>query len=234
MSTKKAVVLFSGGMDSSICLKLAINKWGAESVLALSFSYQQRHTQELLQAAKIAAKWKVDHEVLQLDVLKKITRSSLIGHTLKIEESDDGLPPNSMVLGRNGLMLRLAAIYGDGMGVEELYTGVMELEEANSGYRDCSRRYIDLKQEILRIDLGRDNFSIQTPLVTNTKKENMYLAKELGILNYLLEETITCYEGIPHHGCGTCPACQLRNEGIEDFLKEQPDFTLPYTVASTP
>jgi 7-cyano-7-deazaguanine synthase len=233
LKDKKCLVLFSGGMDSSICLQLAKKKWGVENVLALSFSYHQRHSVELEQAEKIAALWKVDHKILQIDTLREVSNSALIGREVNFEEGDEEFPPNTMVVGRNGLMLRLAAIYGYDRGVIDIFTGVMELEEANSGYRDCSRKYIDLMQEILRLDLGTQDFFIQTPLVKNTKKENMYLAYELGVLNYLLEETVTCYEGLKYQGCGVCPACVLRNPAIVDFQKENPNISLPYAFSKS-
>jgi len=79
--------------------------------------------------------------------------------------------------------------------------GVLELEEANFGYRDCSRSYMDRIEEILKIDLNDPHFEIYTPLIFMTKKETMYLGYELGVLEYLLEESITCYEGLRRKGC---------------------------------
>lgn len=221
MLRKQAVVNHSGGMDSSICLALAIKEFGANAVLSLSYSYEQRHSIELRQAAKICKDWGVDHTVLNIDCLKEITHNALTDSTIKIEHPD-GSPPNTLVVGRNGLMARLSAIHANQLGAQCIYMGVMELEGANSGYRDCSRHYMDLMQEILRIDLDNPSFEIRTPLVKLYKKDTLKIAHELGLLPYLLAETISCYEGIPHKGCGVCPACRLRNEGIAQFQQENP------------
>lgn len=214
---KKAVVVHSGGMDSSICLALAIQDFGADNVLSLSFRYGQRHSNELQQAAKICRDWGVDHYVLQLDCMQEITENALMNADIPIEHHE-GKAPNTLVVGRNGLMARLAAIHAHHLGAGCIYMGVIEVEEANSGYRDCSRHYMDLMQEILRLDLDDEHFEIRTPVVKMTKCQTMELADRLGVLDYLLKETITCYEGIGGKGCEQCPACKLRNEGIRQFL----------------
>ncbi len=219
---KKAVVIHSGGMDSSICLALAIKGFGAENVLSVSFSYSQRHSVELQQAAKICKQWKVDHVTLSINCLKEITTNALMDETQAIEHLPEEAP-NTLVVGRNGLMARLGAIHAHHLGAHCIYMGIIEVEEANSGYRDCSRHYMDLMQEILRIDLDDVSFEIRTPLVKMTKKQTMELAYKEGILDYLLEETVSCYEGVRGWGCKTCPACKLRNEGIRQFIAEHPD-----------
>lgn len=218
ISRKKALVVHSGGMDSSICLALAIRKWSKEKVLSLSFRYQQRHAQELFQAEKICRKWGVDHVEIEINFLEKLTHNALMDPKEKIHFKK-GQEPNTLVLGRNGLMARLGAIYAQNLGARCIYMGIMELEVANSGYRDCSRHYMNLMEGVLRIDLNDPGFQILTPLVEMTKKQTMDLAHSLGILDYLVKETISCYEGFKHPGCLTCPACLLRNEGLEQFQK---------------
>lgn len=217
---KQAIIIHSGGMDSSLCLALAIREFGKENVLSISFRYDQRHAVELEQAAKICRDWGVAHVVLSIDCLKEITNNALMDPSIAIEHSDT-CPPNTLVVGRNGLMARLGAIHAHHLGAHCIYMGVIEVEEANSGYRDCSRRYMDLMQEILRIDLDDPSFEIRTPLVKMTKKETMELGDRLGILPYLLQETVSCYEGVRGEGCGRCPACKLRNEGIRQFREER-------------
>lgn len=217
---KKAVVVHSGGMDSSICLAIAIKEYGPDQVLSLSFRYGQRHLNEVAQAARICCDWNVDHYVIQLDCLREITDNALMSSDTPISKKQGTTPPNTLVVGRNGLMARLAAIHADALGAQCIYLGVIEVEQANSGYRDCSRRYMDLMQEILRLDLGNPLFEIRTPLVKMTKCQTMELADELGVLDYLLQETITCYEGIRGAGCQKCPACFLRNEGIRQFYEK--------------
>ncbi|ADI38680.1 7-cyano-7-deazaguanine synthase QueC [Waddlia chondrophila] len=218
MRCKQALVVHSGGMDSSLCLKLAIDRHGADQVLSISFRYGQRHSNELVQAAKICRDWGVDHCVIQLDCLQEITDNALMNTEIAIEHSQ-GRPPNTLVLGRNGLMARLAAIHANHLGAEKIYMGVIEVEGANSGYRDCSRDYMDLMEKILRIDLDNPRFEIVTPIVQMTKCQTMALADQLGVLDYLLKETITCYEGIGGRGCQHCPACKLRNEGADRYKR---------------
>lgn len=228
---KKAIVIHSGGMDSSLCLALASREFGHQNVLSLSFNYGQRHSIELQRSEKICRDWSVDHAVLNIDCLKEITKDALTHHDIEIGVDSKQIP-NTLVVGRNGLMARLGAIHAHQLGAHYIYMGIIEVESDNSGYRDCTRHYMDLTQEILRIDLADSNFEIRTPVVKMTKKETMVLAQELGILDYLLRETITCYRGIPELGCRTCPSCLLRNKGIEEFAKEYPDVLLPYQVSS--
>lgn len=228
---KKAVVIHSGGMDSSICLALAIRDFGPDNVLSLSFSYQQRHAPELVQAAKICSDWNVDHTIIAIDALAEITENALTNRQKEIIHHHDE-PPNTLVVGRNGLMARLGAIHAQHLGAKCIYMGVIQVESDNSGYRDCSRHYMDLKQQLLRIDLDEPLFEIRTPIVHMTKKETLELAKSLGVLEYLLRETITCYEGIRLHGCRVCPACILRNEGIRQYCEAYPEVALGWKVSS--
>lgn len=213
---KKAIVIHSGGMDSSICLALALREFGKDQVLSLSFNYHQRHAPELIQAAKICQDWGVDHTVINIDCLAAITDDALTNHTKSIQHNPNQAP-NTLVVGRNGLMARLGAIHAHHLGAQCIYMGVIEVESSNSGYRDCSRAYMDLMQQILRIDLDNPKFEIRTPLVYLTKKQTLEIAQQLNVLDYLLEETISCYEGLRHQGCKVCPACLLRNEGIVQF-----------------
>ncbi|MGK5594232.1 MAG: 7-cyano-7-deazaguanine synthase QueC [Parachlamydiaceae bacterium] len=224
----KAVVIHSGGMDSSICLGLAIREFGANEVISLSFSYSQRHSTELERSKKIASDWRVRHFTIALD-LSQITANALMDPSMPIVQKNG--TPNTLVLGRNGLMARLGAIFAHEQGAHIIYMGVMELESANSGYRDCSRAYMDLKQTILRMDLNDPVFEIRTPLVHLTKKESMVIAYQLGVLPYLLQQTISCYEGVDQLGCQQCPACKLRNQGLRQFQEEFPEVKLPYKIS---
>ncbi len=224
---KKAVVIHSGGMDSSICLALAIREFGPEHVMSLTFDYGQRHALELAQSKKICQTWGVEQRVLPLDIMAHITTNALMDKNQPILHRE-GESPNTLVLGRNGLMARLGAIFAHEIGAHLLYMGVIEVEY----YRDCSRAYIDLKEQILRIDLDDPTFEIRTPIVHMTKTETLELAHSLGVLEFLLQETITCYEGLRYAGCLTCPACLLRNQGIQQFAEQHPHVKLPYSVYS--
>ncbi len=217
---KKALVIHSGGMDSSLCLALAIQEHGVQNVLSLSFSYHQSHTAELVQAEKICKDWKVDHTVISIECLREITENALT-HPKKIAiQQLANQPPTTLVQGRNGLMARLGAIHANYLQAHIIYMGVIEVDSGNSGYRDCSRAYMDMKQTLLRMDLGDPLFEIRTPLVQMSKKETLILANQMGILEYLLEETVTCYRGLRRQGCEECPACVLRNEGLRAFYAE--------------
>lgn len=224
---KHAVIVHSGGMDSSLCLADAIREFGKENVLSLSFTYNQRHSIELERARDISNHFGVDHVELDLTCLSQITESALIGNTQKIEHKE-GETPNTIVIGRNGLMARLASIHAHTLGAKCIYMGVMELEAANSGYRDCSRHYMDFVQAALRMDFADQTFEIRTPLVKMNKKETMEFGHSLGVLEYLVENTVTCYEGIPKEGCMKCPACKLRNAGLKIFSLEHPEFKYSY------
>lgn len=224
---KKAIVVHSGGMDSSICLALAIEQYGVENILAMSFTYGQRHLKELDLAQRICEEWKVDRVVINLSCLNEITDNALTNKDIDIEHKP-GKTPNTLVVGRNGLMARVASIHAEHLGAECIFMGVIEVEEANSGYRDCSRKYMDIVQAALRLDVNNPQFEIKTPLVFMTKKQTMELAYQMGVLHYLVESTLSCYEGIAHEGCGKCPACKLRNSGLKEFLKGHPDFEFSY------
>lgn len=224
---KSTLVIHSGGMDSSLCLAQAIREFGVESVLSVTFKYGQRHSVELDRARLICAQWEVDHVVLDLSCLSQITENALTRPSMEII-AREGEPPNTLVTGRNGLMARIGGIHANSLGAHSIYMGVIEVESANSGYRDCSRKYMDLMQEILRIDFADPEFEIRTPVVRMTKAETLELAQELGVLEFLLENTITCYNGIERAGCQTCPACKLRNAGILEYLEKHPDLKFSY------
>lgn len=212
-----AIVLHSGGMDSSICLQLAINRFGKDSVISLGFDYHQRHSSELQAAAEIATLFGVRRTVLQMPVVCGWEESSLLSTTTSFQREGSSVP-NSFVPSRNGLFLLMSAPLARRLGASHLYIGVMELEGENSGYPDCSRAYIDAVQTVIRLDNSDPSFSIETPLISMTKKETIALAHSLGILDLLLTTTVTCYAGLKGEGCRQCPACILRNKGLHEFF----------------
>ncbi len=228
-SPKHAVVVLSGGMDSAICLAFAVKNFGAQLTSAITFDYGQRHHSEKICAKKIAEHFKVDHISIDLPFFSQLTSNALLNHDRSLSgHSQDTALPNTLVVGRNGLFARLGAIYAHQLRASHLFLGVLGLEAANSGYLDCSRKYFDLMEQILRIDLATENFWIHTPLVDMTKKQTLDLANELGELQFILENSITCYEGIQEYGCGKCAACILRNNGIREFLDSNPQFEFRY------
>ena len=226
----ETIVVHSGGMDSSLCLALAVRDFGQEHVLSLGFDYGQRHDIELERARQIAKWFGVLRYEVDLGFYSSLTKNALMDASIPIRHVE-GEGPNTLVVGRNGLMVRLAAILAGQIGAASVYVGVIGVDGANSGYRDCSREYMDLVQAALRLDLADDSFEIRTPLVEMTKKETMELGYELGCLEFLLETTVTCYRGVPLAGCGECPACNLRNAGIRDFIEDRPEVRVPWDLA---
>ena len=195
-------------MDSSICLKLALDQYGPSEVLSVGFDYGQRHKSEEEAAAFIAKTFGVSRVLIPIPIFSLLNNNALVDHSLPIQNL------NTLVAGRNGLMAWHAALLAHKLGAHEVHLGVLELEEASSGYRDCNRAYMDLVQQLLQIDLADPEFRILTPLVHMTKKETHSLASSLGILPFLLEHTVTCYEGLKGLGCKKCPACLLRNAAL--------------------
>lgn len=226
---KHAVVVLSGGMDSAICLALCVKNFGAQHTSAITFDYGQRHHSEKISAKIIAEHFGVDQVTIDLPFFSQLTTNALMDHQLSlVEKPVEFAAPNTLVVGRNGLFARLGAIHAHNIKASHLYLGVLGLEAANSGYMDCSRKYFDLMEQVLRIDLATENFWIHTPLVDMTKKETLDLANDLGGLKFILENSITCYDGVKDFGCGKCAACNLRNAGIKEYLKFNPSFAFSY------
>ncbi len=226
---KHAVVVLSGGMDSAICLALCVKNFGAKHTSAITFDYGQRHHSEKESAKVIAKHFAVDQVTIELPFFSQLTTNALIDHQRSLDEfQEEFATPNTLVVGRNGLFARLGAIHAHNIKASHLYLGVLGLEAANSGYLDCSRKYFDLMEQVLRIDLGTENFWVHTPLVDMTKKETLVLAESLHELKFILENSITCYDGVKDFGCGKCAACNLRNAGIKEYLQINPSFQFSY------
>jgi len=224
-----ALVLFSGGQDSTTCLAQALQRY--QRVETIAFDYRQRHSVELdarlvvlqqlrEQFPEWAGKLGEDH-LLDLGVLGQVSETSLTRDTaFKMESS--GLP-NTFVPGRNLLFLTLAAALAYRRGLEVLVTGVCETDF--SGYPDC--RDDTMKAMQLALSLGMDKrFLIETPLMWIDKADTWRLADSLGgkkLVDLIVEHTHTCYLGDREHrhawgyGCGTCPACELRARGYAGF-----------------
>ena len=225
-----ALVLFSGGQDSSTCLAHALSKY--ERVETLAFDYGQRHAVELEARLAVreaiaqrfpvwAAKLGEDH-LLDAGVLGQISETSLTRDSAIAMESS-GLP-NTFVPGRNLLFLTLAAALAYRRGLQVVVTGVCETDF--SGYPDC--RDDTMKAMQLALSLGMDKrFLIETPLMWIDKADTWALAASLGgqsLVDLIIEHTHTCYLGDRVHrqawgyGCGTCPACDLRAKGYDRWL----------------
>ena len=212
---KKAIVIFSGGQDSTTCLFQAIEEFGKKNVEVVTFQYGQRHAIELEKAAWIAQDLGVKQTLIDTSIIKAITTNALMQDGAEIKQQRD--PPNTFVDGRNALFLLYAAIYAKGQSIQTIFTGVCETDF--SGYPDC--RDVFVKSMNVTLNLAMDyNFNIRTPLMYLTKKETWALADKLGAFDYIRTHTHTCYLGV-EGGCHTCPSCLLREKGLYEYLAEK-------------
>ncbi len=188
MKRNDALVVFSGGQDSPTFLFWA--KMHFRLVYAWSF--------------------------MEVPFIGRLDDNALTdGRILMDREKPAGSLPNTFVPGRNLFFLSIAAVYAREHGIRHLVTGVSQTDY--SGYPDCRDAFI--KSLTVTLDLAMDDqFVIHTPLMWLDKSETWALAEELGVLDMVKNETLTCYNGIPGDGCGNCPACRLRRAGWEKYV----------------
>ncbi len=212
-----ALVLFSGGQDSTTCLFWA--KQNFRNVHTLCFSYGQRHSQEVKNAERIASMANVSFQVLDATIISHLAPNSLTDKSMVMdEEKPADSYPNTFVPGRNMLFLTFAATIAYARNIRHLVTGVSEADY--SGYPDCRDTFIKSVNATLNLAMDRQ-FLIHTPLMWRNKKQVWQLADELGVFDLVRNETLTCYNGIIADGCGHCPACKLRNKGLQEYLAER-------------
>ncbi|KPV44556.1 7-cyano-7-deazaguanine synthase [Alicyclobacillus ferrooxydans] len=215
MMEQNAVVVFSGGQDSTTCLVWALQNF--KHVEAITFQYGQRHELEIECAREIASKLSVPHHVLNLDLLNQLAPSALTRSDIAVQAGTDGALPSTFVDGRNHIFLSFAAIFAKQIGASHIVTGVCQTDF--SGYPDC--RDVFVKSLNVTLNLAMDyEFVIDTPLMWLDKKMTWALADELGCFELVRNETLTCYNGVMGDGCGECPACELRNRGLQAYLAE--------------
>jgi 7-cyano-7-deazaguanine synthase len=225
-----ALVLFSGGQDSTVCLAWALTRF--DRVETVGFDYGQRHAAELEARPRILEKLRAafanwsdrlgeDH-LLPLDVLKAIGGSALTDD-MAIEMGDSGLP-TTFVPGRNVMFLTAAAALGYRRGIDALVGGMCETDF--SGYPDCRDATVQATAKALSLGLARP-VTVHTPLMWIDKAATWRMAEELGdkaLVDLIVEETVTCYQGDRAHrhawgyGCGRCPACELRAAGYSKYV----------------
>ena len=225
--------MFSGGQDSTTCLAHALSKY--ERVETLGFDYGQRHSVELQARLTVLQQLRAqfpqwahklgEEHVLSLDVLKQIGGSSLT-EDVAFAMQADGLP-NTFVPGRNLLFLTLAGALAYRRGLQVIVTGVCETDF--SGYPDCRDDTMKAMQLALNLGLER-RLRIETPLMWIDKAATWQMAQDLGgdaLVQLIVQDTHTCYEGtrdVLHawgHGCGHCPACELRAKGWQRWRAAQ-------------
>jgi 7-cyano-7-deazaguanine synthase len=209
----KAVVVFSGGQDSTTCLAWAQKRF--DEVHALLFDYGQRHRVELDQAAYILnhLDGKIPYTLIRLHGLSQCATSALTRPEIAIDATGGlGGLPSTFTPGRNLVFLTMAASFAISRGIFNLVAGVCQADY--SGYPDCRCNTIEALQEAIRLGNDVPIFRIYTPLMFLTKRQTIQLADSLGILP-LLEHTHTCYLG-KRPACGQCPACKLRLKGFAE------------------
>lgn len=231
-SAPKAVVVLSGGQDSAICLALAVRKFGASNVHAITFRYSQRHHVEVKFAKRLAVRFGIaGHKTVKLDFFKNLTASALMTPDKAITRTPGDSCPSSVVEGRNAIFLMVASIWAKTLGAKSVYTGVSEADF--SGYPDCREAFIRAQEKAIRLALEWP-VKIVTPFMHKTKAQEWALCEKLGILELVKNETVTCYNGIPGKGCGECPACILRNRGLAEFEKARITAPRPRARARKP
>lgn len=205
----KALVLLSGGQDSTTCLYWAKARF--KEVLALNIGYGQRHSIEIKTAKKIAKLANVSYMEFNTSIFKKIGNSALLGkEDISAPHKTAANLPASFVPGRNIVFLTISAMIAYKHQISNIVTGVCETDY--SGYPDC--RYATINALETTLKLGMEySFKIHTPLMHKTKKETVEMAMEIPGCMEALAYSHTCYEGkIPP--CGKCPACKLRARGF--------------------
>jgi 7-cyano-7-deazaguanine synthase len=229
LSSETALVLFSGGQDSTVCLAWALERFSR--VETVGFAYGQRHAVELEVRPRLRAaladmrpNWKArlgDDHMVKLDALADISDTALTRETA-IEIADNGLP-TTFVPGRNLVFFCFAGALAYRRGARHIVAGMCETDY--SGYPDCRDDTVKAMQVALGLGMDR-RFVIHTPLMWIDRAATFAMAREIGgdlLLKLVVEETHSCYlGGRARHpwgrGCGTCPACELRAAGFEKFV----------------
>ena len=220
------VVVLSGGQDSTTCLGLALKLY--DHVTAVAFSYGQKHAVELQCASRICRKFGVPLHVFEIPALRSLGNSALVSGSeqtdVNEQHSQNANLPASFVPNRNALFLTTAHALAQKVGAHFVMTGVCETDY--SGYPDCRQGFVNRLQSALNVGYETD-IEFVTPLMHLTKAETFELAEKVGILETVIKDTHTCYNGdhsTSHdwgYGCGQCPACNLREAGYKEYASNK-------------
>lgn len=218
---KRAVVVFSGGQDSTTCLIQALTQY--DDVHCVTFDYGQRHRAEIDIARALAQKLGARaHKVIDAGLLNDLAVSSLTRDNIPVPHFDHDAGgnalPSTFVPGRNILFLTLASIYAYQVGAQTVITGVCETDF--SGYPDCRDEFVKALNRAVVLGMARD-IGFATPLMWLNKAETWALADYYQQLELVRHETLTCYNGIQGDGCGACAACHLRAKGLADYQQHR-------------
>lgn len=220
-----SIVVLSGGQDSVTTLAIARDDSNVAGLI--HFDYGQRHGIERDMAAWWSEHTGIPLAIIPINSLSHVGDSALIGHG-DIAAAHPTLAhlPASFVPGRNIVMLTLAAAYAMRIGATDIYTGVCETDY--SGYPDCRNDTIQRLADTLRAGLDFPELRIVTPLMWASKADTWALAAQHGVLHDVIHHTHTCYEGdhntlhVWGYGCGTCPACTIRQRGWNEYHQRTP------------
>ena len=231
-----AVVLLSGGQDSTTCLAWALDRFGRHRVRPVTFDYGQRHRIELESAKRITEMMGVAPPYrISVNALRTLGDNALTSADIEVERNPSRGSgnvfasahrlPSTFVPGRNLLFLTLALAYGCQRGCYSLVTGICQNDAA--GYPDCRESFLRAAQSALVEALGEPRVTIHAPLLKRSKGQTFALADRLGVLELVLEHTHTCYRGEREsrypwgYGCGDCPACTERANGWSEFQRRR-------------
>ena len=221
----KAIVVFSGGQDSTTCLLWALKKY--DEVETITFDYNQRHKQEIEVAQNIASDLGVSNTVIDVSVINDLTVNALTRSDMDIATNEETGLPNTFVPGRNILFLTLASIAAYQKKADAIVTGVCQTDF--SGYPDCRNDFVKSLNNSLALGLDM-HIAIETPLMWLNKEQTWELADQLGRLDYVMKNTLTCYNGVIGNGCGECPACKLRRRGLNTYLISKASKSMAQTA----
>ena len=211
---KDALVLFSGGQDSTVCLFWALKNFAR--VEAVCFRYGQRHETEIEAAMAIAASAGILLRVVDLSMISGLSSNALTDLSMAMDmEKPENALPNTFVPGRNLFFISVAAVIAREKKISNIVTGVSQADF--SGYPDCRDTFIRSLNVTLNLAMD-EQFVIHTPLMWLDKAAVWQLADELGIFELVKNQTVTCYNGIIGAGCGKCPSCKLLKNGLKNFL----------------
>ena len=218
-TTGQALVVLSGGQDSTTCLYWAIDRFGQSDVSSITFDYGQRHRIEIECARNVAAAAGVANECLPIDTFAALGGDALTDGDVAVSNDPDAGTrlPNTFVPGRNLIFLTFAAAYAYRRNIEHLVAGVAQTDY--SGYPDCREETIAALQTAIRLGM-ESQVQIHTPLMHRSKKETVLLARDVGALD-AMSLTHTCYNG-RRPPCGDCAACRLRAKGFAEAGVEDP------------
>lgn len=224
---KKAIVLFSGGVDSTTCLAMAIEEYGVENVIALSISYGQKHKKEIECSRRIAKYYGVEYRTLDLADIFERSNCSLLAHSTETVPTEsyaeqikktDGKPVSTYVPFRNGLFLSVATSMAISEGCNKIYYGAHADDSAGNAYPDCSPRFDRAMRSAIWNGSGKQ-VKIEAPFINSNKADVVKIGLKL---NVPYELTWSCYEG-GDKPCGKCATCidrrlAFKRNGVEDPL----------------